>query len=162
MSKDEMPMTPGVRWLKAQKVEFIPLLYPYEEHGGTRHAAECLHVNEHQVIKTLVLETEAKKPLVVLMHGDREVSLKQMARVLGVKTVTACEPGKAERLTGYMVGGISPFGVRSTLTIYVEGTIFQLERLFINGGKRGFLVELTPAALRQALPGLKEVFVAVE
>jgi len=160
MARAEYPMTRGVHLLHAQKIAFVPRLYPYEEHGGTRHAAVCLGVDEHIVIKTLVMETDPGKPFLVLMHGDREVSTKNLARALGVKSVTPCEIEKAQRVTGYMIGGISPFGTRRALPIYVETTILDLDHLYINGGKRGFLVEITPAALQKAL-AVKAVNVAI-
>ena len=143
----ELPITSGVRFLRSHKIAFIPHLYAWEEHGGTAHSAARLGVDEHQVIKTLVLETEIRKPLIVLMHGDREVSTKSLARFLGCKSVQPCSPQNVTRYTGYQVGGCSPFGIRQTLPIYAESTILELPRLFINGGKRGFLVEIAPAAL---------------
>lgn len=161
MAKIDYPMTQAVRWLKSKKIAFEPHLYQYEDHGGTRVAAESLNVPEHAVIKTLVLEDDQRKPLIVLMHGDCEVSTKQLARLLGVKRVAPCDPAAANKHTGYMVGGISPFGTRTTLPVYAETTIFQLGKLYINGGKRGFLVAITPDALRAALP-VQEVSVAVE
>ncbi len=159
-NKAEYPITRGVRLLRSKKVTFTPRLYPYEVHGGTERAAESLSVDEHAVIKTLVLETDVGKPLLVLMHGDRAVSTKNLARTLGVKSVKPCEMEKAERVTGYQVGGISPFGTRRPLPVYVEQTILELERFCINGGKRGFLVEITPAELRKAL-AVKAVNVAI-
>jgi Cys-tRNA(Pro) deacylase len=166
MGGSDYPMTRAVRLLSSKKITFKPHLYPYEEPGpsrlgtGTEHAAASLTVDEHQVVKTLVMEPEGGKPLLVLMHGDREVSTKNLARALGVKSVTPCDAEKAERVTGYQVGGISPFGTRQPLTVYVERTILALDRLYINGGKRGFLVEITPADLRKALP-VREVDVAI-
>jgi Cys-tRNA(Pro) deacylase len=127
---------------------------------GTEHAAACLKVDEHRIVKTLVMESESGKPFLVLMHGDREVSTKNLARALGVKTVSPCQIDKAERVTGYQVGGISPFGTRQPLPVYVERTILELDTLYINGGKRGFLVEIAPAGLRTALP-VREVEVAI-
>jgi Cys-tRNA(Pro) deacylase len=153
-------VTPAVRLLRERKVEFEPHLYDYEERGGTRRSAEELGVDEHAVVKTLVMETEAHKPLVVLMHGDREVSTKRLARALGVKAVNPCEPRAAERHTGYLVGGTSPFGTRARLPVYVERTIFQLPKIYINGGKRGFLVSLAPRVLRELL-AVEEVEVAI-
>jgi Cys-tRNA(Pro) deacylase len=153
-------VTPAVRLLRERKVEFEPHLYDYEERGGTRRSAEELGVDEHAVVKTLVMETEARKPLVVLMHGDREVSTKRLARALGVKAVNPCEPRAAERHTGYLVGGTSPFGTRARLPVYVESTIFQLPKIYINGGKRGFLVSLAPRVLRELL-AVEEVEVAI-
>ena len=156
----DYPVTPAVRVLREQQVEFAPHLYSYEERGGTRHSAEALGVDEHAVVKTLVMETEAQKPLVVLMHGDREVSTKQLARTLNVKSVQPCAPATAQKHTGYLVGGTSPFGTRTKLSVYVERTIFELPKIYINGGKRGFLVELEPRVLRDLLP-VVEVSVAV-
>lgn len=151
MAKSDYPATPAIHFLRAHQVAFTPHLYEYEEHGGTRHAAACLGVAEHAVIKTLVMETDAHKPLLVLMHGDREVSTKNLARALGVKTVTPCDPEKAQRVTGYLVGGISPCGTRTALPVYVEATILDLERIYINGGRRGLLVSLAPADLVRVL-----------
>jgi Cys-tRNA(Pro) deacylase len=159
--KNDFPSTPAVHFLRAGKVEFKPHLYPWEEHGGTARAAEMLGVPEHHVIKTLVMETEAHKPLLLLMHGDREVSTKNLARALGAKHVTPCEVPVAQKHTGYTVGGISPFGTRAQLPVYVEASILALDRIYINGGRRGFLVEIDPADLRRALP-VQEVSVAIE
>ena len=155
------PITPAVRWLREKKIEFVPRVYDYVEHGGTRHSAESLAVSEHAVVKTLVMETDRRKPLIVLMHGDREVSTKNLARRLEVKSVQPCSPDVAAKHTGYMVGGTSPFGTRATLPVYVERTIFDLPKIFINGGKRGFLVEIEPEALRELSP-LEEVEVAIK
>jgi len=147
MAKEDCPITSGVRFLRQRKVDFIPRLYDYQEHGGTARASLLLGVDEHAVVKTLVMETSDHKPLIVLMHGNREVSTKQLARVLGVKSAGSCDTATAERLTGYSVGGISPFGARQRMPIYVEQTILELPRILINGGKRGFLVEIDPQAL---------------
>jgi Cys-tRNA(Pro) deacylase len=156
----DYPVTPAVRLLRAKQVEFTPHLYDYVEKGGTRHSAEALGVDEHAVVKTLVLETDARKALIVLMHGDREVSTKGLARTLNVKSVQPCEPATAQKHTGYLVGGTSPFGTRVQLPVYVERTIFALPKIYINGGKRGFLVEIEPKLLRELLP-TTEVSVAV-
>jgi Cys-tRNA(Pro) deacylase len=147
----DYPITPAVRLLREKKVEFEPHLYDYEEHGGTRHSAELLGVDEHLVVKTLVMETEAKKPLIVLMHGDREVSTKNLARHLDVKSVHPCDFAQAQKHTGYLVGGTSPFGTRAHLHVYAERTIFELPKIYINGGKRGFLVSIDPKVLREVL-----------
>lgn len=147
----DCPMTTAIRVLREKGIAFTPHLYPYLEHGGTRHAAECLNVPEHATVKTLVMETDTRAPLLVLMHGDLEVSTKALARIVGVKTVTPCTPETAQRHTGYMVGGTSPFGTRKALPVYVEETILALDRIYINGGRRGLLIELSPADLRQAL-----------
>jgi Cys-tRNA(Pro) deacylase len=151
MKEDRYPITPGVRLLREKKIAFAPHLYPYEDHGGTRHAAAMLGVDEHAVIKTLIMETDARRPLVLLMHGDCEVSTKNLARALGVKSVQPCDPATAQKHTGYMVGGISPFGTRARLPVYAEKSIFDLPKIYINGGKRGFLVEIDPQALCAAL-----------
>ena len=157
----DYPITPAVRLLREKKVEFEPHLYEYEEHGGTRHSAEGLGVDEHSVVKTLVMETEAKKPLIVLMHGDREVSTKNLARHLGVKSVHPCDFAQAQKHTGYLVGGTSPFGTRAKLHVYAERTIFELPKIYINGGKRGFLVSIDPKVLKDVLHA-EEVEVAIQ
>ena len=157
----DYPVTPAVRLLRKKKVAFEPRLYDYVERGGTRHSAEALGVDEHAVVKTLVMETDAHKPLIVLMHGDREVSTKQLARALGVKSVHPCDFAQAQKHTGYLVGGTSPFGTRAHLPVYVERTIFELPVIYINGGKRGFLVEIEPRVLRDVLK-VEEVEVAIE
>jgi Cys-tRNA(Pro) deacylase len=156
----DYPVTPAVRVLRERKIDFEPHLYAYEERGGTRRSAESLGVEEHSVVKTLVMETDARKPLIVLMHGDREVSTKQLARQIGARSVEPCKPEAAQRHTGYLVGGTSPFGTRAALPVYVERTIFDLAKIYINGGKRGFLVSLDPKVLRGLLP-VEEVSVAV-
>lgn len=143
----DYPITPAIRFLREKKIEFIPHLYDYVEKGGTRESAKQLGVEEHAVVKTLVFETNEKKPLIVLMHGDREVSAKTLARLLGVKSVEPATPEKASKLTGYLVGGTSPFGMRTAMPVYLEVTILDLEKIYINGGKRGFLVEIHPGVL---------------
>jgi Cys-tRNA(Pro) deacylase len=125
--------------------------YRYEERGGTRVSARELAVDEHAVVKTLVMEDEAKQPLIVLMHGDREVSTKQLARQIGRKSVAPCLPAVAERHTGYQVGGTSPFGTRKPLPVYVERTILDVDRIYINGGRRGFLVSMAPSEIVRVL-----------
>lgn len=152
------PMTPAVRLLLESKVEFTGHLYEYEEKGGTARSSRELGVDEHSVVKTLVMETDDKKPLIVLMHGDRQVSTKQLARELGVKTVKPCAPEVAQRHSGYQVGGTSPFGTRKPLPIYLQKTIADLPRVYINGGQRGFLVNLATADLLRVLrPELVDV-----
>jgi Cys-tRNA(Pro) deacylase len=157
----DYPITPAVRLLREKSIEFEPHLYNYEEHGGTRHSAESLHVDEHAVVKTLVMETDAHKPLIILMHGDREVSTKQLARAIRARSVQPCNPQTAQKHTGYLVGGTSPFGTRARMPVYVERTIFDLPKIYINGGKRGFLVEIEPKVLRELLP-VEEVEAAIE
>ena len=151
MGPDKAPMTAAVRVLKQAGVPFTEHPYAYVERGGTAAFAAQAGVDEHAVVKTLVMEDEAKKPFVVLMHGDREVSTKELARVLGVKSVHPCAPDAAERHSGYMVGGTSPFGLRKPLPVYVEATILELPKIYINGGKRGFIVGLEPKELVRVL-----------
>jgi len=158
MSKDKTPVTPAVRVLRDAKVEFTDHLYTYEEKGGTAVSARELGVDEHAVVKTLVMEDERKKPLIVLMNGDRQVSEKQLARIMGVKTVTPCTPDIAHKHTGYLVGGTSPFGTRTAMPVYMEETILALPRIYINGGKRGYLVGIDP---REVVRLLKPVLVRV-
>ena len=143
--------TPATRVLDAANVSYTPHVFTYEEKGGTRHSSSELGVDEHQVVKTLVFEDEHKEPLVVLMHGDRNVSVKELARQLHKKTIAPTSPQTAERHTGYQVGGTSPFGLRKPLPIYIERTIIDLPLLYINGGKRGFLVSLAPSELVRVL-----------
>jgi Cys-tRNA(Pro) deacylase len=151
------PVTMAIRALRAAKVDFIAHLYPWQPHGGTRASSEALGVDEHLVIKTLIFE-DAKKPLCILMHGDREVSAKQLARVIGAKSVGPCAPEVADRHSGYQVGGTSPFGLRKQMPIYMQRTIAELPRIYINGGARGFLVELDPKnAIRALSPTLVDV-----
>lgn len=151
MSATRMPSTPAVLALRAARVEFTPHFYDYEERGGTAVSSRELGVDEHAVVKTLVMQDESAKPLVVLMHGDREVSTKALARHLGVKRIEPCQPEVAERHSGYRVGGTSPFGTRRRMPVYVERGILDLPRLYINGGSRGFLVGLAPADLLRLL-----------
>jgi Cys-tRNA(Pro) deacylase len=156
----EYPVTPAIRFLREKKVEFKPYLYDYVEKGGTRESAKQLGIDEHAVVKTLVFETNDRTPLIVLMHGDREVSTKNLARHLGVKAVEPVTPEKASKITGYLVGGTSPFGTRSKVPVFAEKTIFDLEKIYINGGKRGFLIAVSPSALRETI-NVSEVEVAV-
>ena len=141
--------------MRDKNVAFIPHLYDYVEKGGTAESARQLDVDEHAIVKTLVFETNERKPLIVLMHGDRQVSTKNLARHLGAKSVEPATPERANKWTGYLVGGTSPFGLKTQMRIYIEKTIFDLERIYINGGKRGFLVEVET-------PILKDVLVANE
>jgi Cys-tRNA(Pro) deacylase len=147
----DYPITPALRVLRENKVEFESHVFEYVEKGGTKHSSEVLKVDEHVVIKTLVFETNEKKPLIVLMHGNLQVSTKELARVLKVKTVAPASPEKANKLTGYLVGGTSPFGLKTKMPVYAEKTIFDLPKIFINGGKRGFLIEIEPRILRDVL-----------
>lgn len=147
----DYPVTPAVRFLRERQIEFAPHVFDYVERGGTKHSAEVLKVDEHSVVKTLVFETTERKPLIVLQHGDRQVSTKELARILTVKIVAPAAPERAEKLTGYLVGGTSPFGLKTKMPIYIEATIFDLERIYINGGKRGFLIEIESKVLEQVL-----------
>ena len=151
MSRDKAPVTAAVRQLRAERVDFGDHPYTYEEKGGTAVSARELGVDEHCVIKTLVMEDERKNPLVVLMHGDMQVSTKELARSIGAKQVTPCSPDAAQRHSGYLVGGTSPFGMRRLMTVYMEESITGLERIYINGGKRGYLVSMAPADLIRVL-----------
>ncbi len=147
----DYPVTAAVRVLRQHGIAFEPHLFPYVEKGGTAHSAEALGVEEHVVVKTLIMEDAARKPLCVLMHGDREVSTKALARHLGTKTVSPYKPEVAEKHSGYQVGGTSPFGLRNAMPIYCEASILALPRIHINGGKRGFLVSLSPDVLTRVL-----------
>lgn len=158
MAKDKTPVTPAIRLLRQARVDFTPHLYNYEERGGTTVSARELDVDEHQVIKTLVMEDDQGKPLIILMHGDREVSTKELARAVGAKTISPCNKEVAFKHTGYQVGGTSPFATRKAMPVYMEETIATLPLIYINGGKRGFLVGLTPPSL---IDVLKPTMVAV-
>jgi Cys-tRNA(Pro) deacylase len=148
----------AIRVLRQHQVEFVPHLYPWEARGGTRASAQALGVAEHLVIKTLIFEDDQKRPLCVLMHGDREVSAKNLARHVKVKGVAPCAPAVADRHSGYQVGGTSPFGLRREMPVYMERTIGELPRIYINGGARGFLVEMSAADMVGVLkPELVEV-----
>ncbi|HEY3489004.1 MAG TPA: Cys-tRNA(Pro) deacylase [Candidatus Deferrimicrobiaceae bacterium] len=144
MSKGKPPVTTAVRALRAACVPFTHHLYAYEDRGGTAVSARELGVDEHCVVKTLVMEDDRKHPLIVLMHGDREVSTKTLARLLGVKTIAPCSPDAAHRHSGFLVGGTSPFGTRQSMPVYIEETILSLPTIYINGGQRGYLVGLDP------------------
>ena len=135
----KIPSTPAVRAMKAAKIDFEPYLYKYEEKGGTRQTADELKVDEHSVVKTLVLQTDEGKCLIMLQHGDMEVSLKEMARIINVKKVFPSDAKTAMKLTGFQFGGTSPFGTKTKLPVYAEKTIFNLDKIFINAGKRGFI-----------------------
>jgi Cys-tRNA(Pro) deacylase len=141
----------AVRALRAAGVAFEPHLYAWQPHGGTRASSEALGVPEHAVIKTLIFETEREVPLCVLMHGDRVVSVKQLARTIGTKSVGPCTPDVADRHSGYQVGGTSPFGLKRRMPVYIQRTILDLPRIYINGGARGFLVEIDPQELVRVL-----------
>jgi len=153
--------TQATVFLKAHRVAYTEHEYAYVEHGGTEVSARSLGVPEHEVVKTLVMQDEAGKPLIVLMHGDRKVSTKNLARQAGVKRIEPCTPEAAQRHSGYQVGGTSPFGTRKKLPVYMERTILELPKIYINGGRRGFLVGLAPGEVARTLtPSL--VTVALE
>ncbi|HLM02195.1 MAG TPA: aminoacyl-tRNA deacylase [Pyrinomonadaceae bacterium] len=155
------PITPAIRVLREKKITFTPHVFEYVEKGGTKHSSKELNVDEHAVIKTLIFVTSEKKPLIVLMHGDLQVSAKNLARALDVKSVAPAAPEKASKLTGYLVGGTSPFGVKTRMPVYAEKTIFDLPRIYINGGRRGFLIAIEPEVLRDVLR-IQEVEVGIE
>jgi Cys-tRNA(Pro) deacylase len=145
-------MTHALRVLDARRVVYATHEYRYVDHGGTAEAARQLAVDEHAVVKTLVFMSDPRTPLLVLMHGDLEVSTKKLARAIAVKAVTPAAPAVAERVTGYQVGGISPFGTRQPLDVVVEATVLELPRVYINGGRRGLLVSMDPGVLSTVLP----------
>ncbi len=151
MGKKDYPKTNAIRCLTQNRIPFEVFAYPYEEKGGTRVSARALGIDEHAVIKTLIMETDGKAPLIVLMHGDREVSTKQLARILNVKSVAPCEPKTADRHSGYQVGGTSPFGTRKSMPVYAEQSIFDLDHIYINAGRRGLLVRIDPKDMFKAL-----------
>jgi Cys-tRNA(Pro) deacylase len=155
---DRPPETPATQYLHKHGIAHSNHLYTYEEHGGTKVSARELNVAEHAVVKTLVMEDDTKKPLVVLMHGDRKVSTKELARQLGVKKVSPCSPDDAHRHTGYLVGGCSPFGTKKALPVCMEKSILDLPLIYINGGQRGYLVGVHPHDILRALhPKIVEV-----
>ena len=155
------PSTPATRLLREKGVPYTEHPYRYEERGGTKVSARELGVDEHAVVKTLVMEDEGGAPLIVLMHGDREVSLKGLARQLGKKTIEPCKPEVAQRHSGYMVGGTSPLGTRKAMPVYLERSVLDLPLVYVNGGSRGFLVGVDPRALAR-LVGATPVDVAIE
>jgi Cys-tRNA(Pro) deacylase len=150
--KDHVSETPATQFLRKQGVAFSEHPYTYEEHGGTAVSAQALGVDEHHVVKTLVMQDESAKPLIVLMHGDRKVSTKNLARQIGCKSVEPCKPEVANRHSGYLVGGTSPFGTRKAMPVYVEETVLALDQIYINGGRRGYLVGIDPQVLPALLP----------
>ncbi len=158
MGREKSPVTTAIRALRAAGVSWTEHPYAYEEHGGTEVSARELGVDEHAVVKTLVMEDDRKKPLIVLMHGDRQVSTQKLARLIGARGVEPCSPETANRHSGYLVGGTSPFGTRRPMPVYMEESILALEKIYINGGKRGFLVGISP---REAMRVLSPVLVNV-
>lgn len=157
MAKSDYPITAAVRFLRAHQIDFQAHLYDYQERGGTAHSAQCLGVDEHCVIKTIVLENELKQGLIVLMHGDKQISTRNLARQLNCKHIDAANPNQANKWTGFLVGGTSPFGLKTPLPIYIQNSILDLERIWINGGKRGFLVSISPQDLRVLNPQMVDV-----
>jgi Cys-tRNA(Pro) deacylase len=149
--KEHVSETPATQWLKRHGIAFSEHPYEYEEHGGTAVSSRELGVDEHHVVKTLIMQDESAKPLVVLMHGDRKVSTKNLARQIGCKSVEPCKPEIANRHSGYLIGGTSPFGTRKAMPVYVERSILNLDRIYINGGRRGYLVGIAPAVLTETL-----------
>lgn len=158
MTKEKSPVTPAIRVLRQEKVSFTDHLYEYEERGGTAVSARELGVDEHTVIKTLIMEDENRNPLIILMHGNRQVSTKELARQIGVKSIVPCDPEIAGKHSGYLVGGTSPFGTRKSMPVYMEESILELSKIYINGGKRGYLVGIFPQDLVRIL---KPIFVKV-
>ena len=158
MSKEKIPVTAAIRELRAGQVEFTDHLYEYEEKGGTAVSARELGVPERAVVKTLVMEDNDRNPFIVLMHGDLKVSTKELARIIGVKTIAPCNPDTANRHSGYLVGGTSPFGTRKKMPVYMEETILELPKIYINGGRRGYLVGIVPQeVVRMIAPRLVKV-----
>jgi Cys-tRNA(Pro) deacylase len=151
MAKEKFPVTPAIRLLRQEQVDFSDHLYPYEEKGGTAVSARELGVDEHSVIKTLIMEDDGKNPLIILMHGDRQVSTRELARLIGARSITPCAPAVADRHSGYQVGGTSPFATRRAMPVYVEESILSLAKIYINGGKRGYLIGLDPKDLVRVL-----------
>jgi Cys-tRNA(Pro) deacylase len=151
MAREHIPVTPALVVMKREEVRYVLKSYAYVEHGGTRVSARELGEDEHAIVKTLVMENERREPLIVLMHGDRQVSTKALARTLGVKSIAPCDSKTAEKHTGYKVGGTSPFGTRKPLPIYLEETIAGLPKLLINAGRRGLLAEMAPSELIRVL-----------
>ena len=154
--KQHVSETPATQFLRRQGVAFTEHVYEYVEHGGTAESARQLGVSEHEVVKTLVMQDDAGAPLIVLMHGDKQVSTKNLARAIGAKAVEPCKPEVAQRHSGYLVGGTSPFGTRKTMPVYVEAGVLALPRVLVNGGRRGYLVGIDPALLA-SLVGAKPV-----
>lgn len=151
MPESKTPVTAAVRLLRHHRIAFTEHLYEYEDRGGARQGASALGLDGHLVIKTLIMQDERKQPLIVLIHGDRQVSTKALARQLGVKSITPCDPETANKHSGYVVGGTSPFATRRKMPVYAESSILELPRLFINGGKRGYLIGMSSTDLKRIL-----------
>lgn len=152
MSKKSYPITPAVRFLREHQIAYEAHLYDYEEHGGTARCAQELHVDEHCVIKTIILQDDKKQGLIMLMHGDKEISTRQLARIIGTRHIEPASPAQANKWSGYLVGGTSPFACKSALPVYVESSILDLDTIYINGGKRGFLVAIAAKDLQVLQP----------
>lgn len=152
MSKKSYPITPAVRFLREHQIAYEAHLYDYEEHGGTARCAQELHVDEHCVIKTIILQDDKKQGLIMLMHGDKEISTRQLARIIGARHIESASPAQANKWSGYLVGGTSPFACKSALPVYVESSILDLDTIYINGGKRGFLVAIAAKDLQVLQP----------
>jgi len=151
MTHEKTPVTPAIRMLRERNVEYTVHLYDYVEKGGTAVSSRALGVDEHDVIKTLIMEDDRGNPLVILMHGDREVSTKELARTAGCRSISSCAPEKARKFSGYMVGGTSPFGLRRPMPVFMESTICESSKIYINGGRRGFLVGIDPVEIVRLL-----------
>ena len=160
MVKPDYPITPAIRFLREHNIAFEPKLYPYVEHGGTAVPAQHFGVDEHAVVKTIVLENDKKQGLICIMHGDKHISTRNLARELGMKHIEPAQPNQANKWTGYLVGGTSPFGTKTALPVYVEESIYALDTLCINGGKRGFQVIIRPQDLAVLKPQTVNVAVA--
>ena len=151
MGKERFPSTPATRFLKEKGVPFELHSYKYEEHGGTEKSSRDLGVDETFVVKTIVMEDDRHNPFIVLMHGNMQISAKEMARFMGTKSVSLCDPEKAHKITGYLVGGTSPFGTKRKLPVYIESSILELSRIYINAGSRGLLAAMSPRDLQRVL-----------
>ena len=161
MARDKQPVTSAIRVLREHGIAYTEHPYAFEERGGTAVSARELGVPEHACIKTLIMEDDRRRPMIVLMHGDREVSTKSLARLIGVKSVAPCDPAVADRHSGYQVGGTSPFGTRRAMPVYAPASIAALPRLYVNGGRRGFLVGMRPEDLVRVLnPVLADIATA--
>ena len=159
--KEHVSETPATQLLRKNKIDFSEHPYAYEDHGGTSVSARELGVDEHAVIKTLVMQDETAKPLIVLMHGDRKVSTKNLARQISCKSVEPCKPEIAQKHSGFLVGGTSPFGTKKAMPVYVERAVLDLPKIYINGGRRGYLIGISPAVLVSLLQA-KAVECAIE
>lgn len=161
MGKKKPPVTAAVRILRQHNIDFVEHVFDYKPSGGTNHAARMLGIDEHQIVKTLIMQDEREKPLVVLMHGGYQVSTKQLARTLDVKSINSCDPHVANKHSGYQVGGTSPFGTRQNMPVFIEASILELSAIYINGGKRGYLLEMRSDAFRKAFDALNTALVNV-